>query len=75
MQDLDTKSYIQYACYQNLAYSMLANKNEEFAVVKVGVRKRGLSWQYYFEGAKVNGKRKQSPLIEQFYLGQHFRKR
>lgn len=26
---------------------------------KVGTRKRGDKWQYYFEGAKVNGKRKQ----------------
>lgn len=29
------------------------------AMAKVGTRKRGASWQYYFEGAKVNGKRKQ----------------
>lgn len=28
-------------------------------MAKVGTRKRGSSWQYYFEGAKVNGKRKQ----------------
>ena len=28
-------------------------------MAKVGTRKRGDRWQYYFEGAKVNGKRKQ----------------
>lgn len=28
-------------------------------MAKVGTRKRGDKWQYYFEGAKVNGKRKQ----------------
>lgn len=28
-------------------------------MAKVGTRKRGTSWQYYFEGAKVDGKRKQ----------------
>lgn len=28
-------------------------------MARVGTRKRGASWQYYFEGAKVNGKRKQ----------------
>ena len=28
-------------------------------MAKVGTRKRGTSWQYYFEGVKVDGKRKQ----------------
>lgn len=28
-------------------------------MAKVGTRKRGDRWQYYFEGAKVNGKRRQ----------------
>lgn len=28
-------------------------------MAKIGTRKRGDKWQYYFEGAKVNGKRKQ----------------
>ena len=28
-------------------------------MAKVGTRKRGDKWQYYFEGAKVNGKRRQ----------------
>ena len=28
-------------------------------MAKVGTRKRGTSWQYYFEGAKIDGKRKQ----------------
>ena len=28
-------------------------------MTRIGTRKRGDKWQYYFEGAKVNGKRKQ----------------
>lgn len=28
-------------------------------MARIGTRKRGDKWQYYFEGAKVNGKRKQ----------------